>query len=135
MQNSLTEKQTEAIKLLEEKFPNILPEEVGNYKEEAFCSNSYDIECIVRKIRSERKPFKITLRESSKRKHSCETTPRYEILLQNRVWGELYFNIKGYCGYLPTADGCRISIGDKSISFIKREISALNREAKHDHLD
>jgi hypothetical protein len=70
----------------------------------------------------------ITLVEAPHKKSICETKMRYSVMLHGKYYGELYFNMTGYVGYLPTADGMQLSIGEKSISVYKKEIAVLNRE-------
>lgn len=70
----------------------------------------------------------ITLIEAPHKKAVCEFKMRYDVMLHGKFFSELYFNVKGYVGYLPTADGMRLSIGEKSLAVYKREIAVLNRE-------
>jgi hypothetical protein len=49
-------------------------------------------------------------------------------MLHGQKVDQLYFNMKGYVGYLPTPDGAKLDIGEKSISVFRREVAALNRE-------
>jgi hypothetical protein len=46
------------------------------------------------------------------------------------VWGDLWFNMRGYVGNLPLPGGHRLSIGERGISAYKSEIKQINREAK-----
>jgi hypothetical protein len=57
-----------------------------------------------------------------------ERTPRYDIVLNDKVVGPLTYNMRGYIGYLPTPTGSKLDIGERSISAFKREVAALNRE-------
>lgn len=57
-----------------------------------------------------------------------EKTPRYDVFLNGVLYGQLYFNLKGYVGYLPTPEGRCLSIGESSISAYKKTIAQLNRE-------
>jgi hypothetical protein len=75
-------------------------------------------------------PFKITLRETRVGCAICETTPRYDVLVNNIKVDQLYFNTRGYIGYLPTPDGKKLDIGERSISAFRREVAKINREAK-----
>lgn len=63
-----------------------------------------------------------------------ETTPRYDVVLHGQVVGQLYFNMRGYCGVLPTPSGASLDIGEKSISAYRREVASLNREFAEDLL-
>ena len=70
----------------------------------------------------------IELVENLRARAICETTPRYDVMLHGQKVDQLYFNMKGYVGYLPTLDGAKLDIGEKSISIFRREVAALNRE-------
>ena len=60
----------------------------------------------------------IELVETRRGQHICETTPRYDVMLHGvRVqgtWSQLWFNMRGYVGVLPTPDGKGVDIGEKS---------------------
>ena len=62
----------------------------------------------------------------------CETTPRFDVILYDvRVpgdRGQLYFNMTGYVGQLPTPDGAGVSIGERPITAWKAEAAKINRE-------
>ena len=62
----------------------------------------------------------------------CEREPRYDVILYDvRVpgtFGQLWFNMRGYIGQLPTPDGCAVDIGEKPISAWRAEAAKLNRE-------
>jgi hypothetical protein len=58
----------------------------------------------------------------------CETTDRYDVILNGVLFDQLWFNTRGYVGYLPHPDGWKLSIGEKSISAYKKEVASLNRE-------
>lgn len=72
--------------------------------------------------------FRITLEERAGR-HILERTPRYDILVNGESKGELYFNMTGYVGYLPTVHGHKMDIGERGISAFRKEVVQLNREA------
>ena len=74
--------------------------------------------------------FKLELKENRRKMAICERHPRYDVVLNGKVAGELFFNMRGYAGYLPTPDGVVLDIGEKGISAFKRAVSDLNREAK-----
>lgn len=59
-----------------------------------------------------------------------ETTPRYDVVLNGAAVGELYFNTRGYVGYLPTVQGSKMDIGERGISAFRKEVAILNREAE-----
>ena len=70
----------------------------------------------------------IKIIEAPHRRAICETRMRYIVMLNGKEYGEIYFNMTGYCGYLPLPDGSRMSVGECGISQIKREAAAINRE-------
>jgi hypothetical protein len=72
----------------------------------------------------------ISLREAPRKRAICETKMRYDILLNGKPVSELYFNMTGYCGYLPLPDGTKLDIGERCISAFRAEIRRLNKEAK-----
>ncbi len=55
---------------------------------------------------------------------------RYDVLANGVLCDTLYYNMRGYQGYLPLPDGGKLDIGEKSISAYKKEISLLNKESK-----
>jgi hypothetical protein len=57
-----------------------------------------------------------------------EVEDRYDVLLRGVKVGQLYFNMRGYVGALPTPDGGLLDIGERSIAKYRREVAALNRE-------
>lgn len=73
--------------------------------------------------------FRIELAER-RSPHLLERHPRYDVLLNGESTGELYYNVKGYVGTLPTISGARLDIGERPISAFRREAAILNREAK-----
>lgn len=73
--------------------------------------------------------FKLSLREK-KSPHFMETKPRYDVLVNDKVVDELYFNMTGYRGCLMNIDGHRVALRESGISTFKREVGAINREAK-----
>ena len=60
----------------------------------------------------------------------CETTDRYDVVLNGVTVGQLYHNIIGYVGTLPLPEGGKLSIGERSITAYNREVAKLNREFK-----
>ncbi|SEB98405.1 hypothetical protein [Bradyrhizobium erythrophlei] len=76
-------------------------------------------------------PWKLELQETRRGCQTLEKTPRYDVLLNGARTGQLYFNIRGYVGYLPTPTGGKLDIGEKGITAFRREVSALNREARN----
>jgi hypothetical protein len=73
--------------------------------------------------------FRISL-EERKSPHSLERHPRYAVLVNGEQQGELYYNMRGYQGYLPTVHGSKMDIGERGISAFRKEVIALNREAE-----
>lgn len=70
----------------------------------------------------------VTIRETRRGKDICETTPRYEVLLNGNPTGEqLYFNTRGFIGHLPLIDGSNFYPGEVSISKYRAVISKINR--------
>jgi len=57
-----------------------------------------------------------------------ETHSRYHVLLHGKNVGELYFNMTGYVGYLPTPNGTQLDIGERAISAFRKAVAQLNRE-------
>ena len=57
-----------------------------------------------------------------------EPQPRYDVMLHGKKVGQLYFNMRGYLGTLPTPEGRNLVIGEKGISAYKKEAVRLNRE-------
>lgn len=77
----------------------------------------------------EKKPaFRISLAEKPG-KHILEREPRFDVLVNGEPQGELYFNMTGYVGYLPTVQGSKMDIGERAISAFRKEVAALNRDA------
>ncbi|GGR37939.1 hypothetical protein [Deinococcus ruber] len=70
----------------------------------------------------------ITLVEAPRKKSSCEQEMRYDVLLHGKQYSELYFNLRGYLGSLPTPDNLPLDIGEKSISAYRKQIALLNQE-------
>lgn len=70
----------------------------------------------------------ISLVEAPQRKAILEKNMPYDVHLHGKYWGHLYFNLTGYCGYLPTATGGALDIGERPIIAYRRHIRDLNRE-------
>ncbi|WP_137917061.1 hypothetical protein [Hydrogenophaga sp. 2FB] len=70
----------------------------------------------------------IELREAPGRMSLAESNMRYEVLLNGKHFDELYFNIRGYVGALPTPEGKRLVLPESSITKFRGEIAKLNRE-------
>lgn len=70
----------------------------------------------------------IELREKPEAMSVAERHMRYEVLLQGKPFDELYFNIRGYVGSLPTPEGRRMVMPESSITKFRGEIAKLNRE-------
>lgn len=68
--------------------------------------------------------------EAAPGRHILERMPRYRVMLNDAPQGELYFNMTGYVGYLPTVQGGKMDIGERGIGAFRREVAALNREAR-----
>jgi hypothetical protein len=76
-----------------------------------------------------RPAFKISLSEKPGR-HILERQPRYAVLVNGAPQGELYYNMRGYQGYLPTVHGASMDIGERGITAFRKEVTHLNREAQ-----
>lgn len=79
--------------------------------------------------RTTHQPFRLALR-------ARPTTPLqrhadFDLLLNGKVVGELYYNMTGYVGTLPQPDGTGLIIGEKGISAYRAEIARINREARN----
>lgn len=74
--------------------------------------------------------WKLELRETRRGCAMLEKTPRFDVILNGQIAGQLHFNMRGYIGYLPTPTGGKLDIGEKGITAFRREVSALNREAR-----
>jgi hypothetical protein len=57
-----------------------------------------------------------------------ETQPRYDVLLHGQKVGQLYFNMRGYVGTLPTSRGHDLNIGERGISAYRKAVAQLNKE-------
>ena len=58
----------------------------------------------------------------------CETQSRYDVLLHGKKVGQLYFNMRGYVGTLPTPRGTHLCIGERTISAYRKAVAQLNKE-------
>lgn len=63
----------------------------------------------------------------SKKGSFLETKPRYEVMLEDKKVGELYFNMKGYIGSIPTPSNSSMSIGERGIAAYKQEVAYQNK--------
>lgn len=68
-----------------------------------------------------------------------EREDRYDVMLNGVLFFQLYYNMRGYVGYLPSppSDGGvkpgNLTIGERGISAYKAEVAKLNKEwAEHD---
>jgi hypothetical protein len=57
-----------------------------------------------------------------------EATPRYNVMLEGVKVGQLYYNMRGYVGNLPTPDGHNLYVPEGGIARFRREAARLNRE-------
>jgi hypothetical protein len=73
-------------------------------------------------------PKAITLVETREGCQILETHPRYHVFLHGKKVGELYFNLRGYVGTLPTPSGAELYIGERGISAYRKAAAQLNRE-------
>ena len=73
--------------------------------------------------------WKLILKE--KPRTSFQRNPDYALLLNGAPAGEIYYNMDGYVGALPVpGTTTKRVIGERALSAYKREIAALNREAR-----
>ena len=73
-------------------------------------------------------PKAIQLVENLKDRSMMEAESRFDVMLNGKLFYQLYFNMTGYCGYLPLPGGRRLDIGERPISVFRKEIARLNRE-------
>lgn len=71
---------------------------------------------------------RITIKACPDKKSIHEQHERYAVMLDGQPFSELYFNLTGYVGTLPTPEGSKLTIGEKPLSTYRREIEQLNRE-------
>jgi hypothetical protein len=57
-----------------------------------------------------------------------ESTPRYNVMLRGVKVDQLFYNMRGYVGNLPTPDGSSLYVPESGISRFRREAAKLNRE-------
>lgn len=73
--------------------------------------------------------FKLTIEEKSGGRAMMETKPRFAVKVNGREVSELYFNTKGYQGYLRDIRGRAVDVGERAISAFKKEARRINKEA------
>lgn len=77
---------------------------------------------------------RIKLEPRPNRMACAETHMRYAIMLDGEEFSDLYWNMRGYRGVIPTLreDGSigRFDPGEKSLAVFKREIAQSNKELK-----
>lgn len=61
-----------------------------------------------------------------------EKEPRYDVLFNGVLFDQLYFNTRGYVGYLPAPrpDGTavKLNLGERGIGSFKKRAAELNKE-------
>jgi hypothetical protein len=72
----------------------------------------------------------IKIVEAPRKRSMCETKMRYDVMLNGEVFDTLYFNTRGYLGYLPLPGGEKLALPECGISAYKAEARRINREAK-----
>jgi len=70
----------------------------------------------------------IEIVEAPHRRAIAEQHMRYEVRLNGKFFDELYFNMRGYVGTLPTPGGGRLALPEGSITSFRREAAKLNAE-------
>jgi hypothetical protein len=73
-------------------------------------------------------PKAITLVETWEGCAILESHSRYHVLLHDKRVGELYFNLRGYVGTLPTPTGTHLCIGERGIGAYRKAVAQLNKE-------
>jgi hypothetical protein len=79
---------------------------------------------------------RITLVEAPRKRSMMEITMRYDVMLDGKLFSEMYYNMRGYRGDIPvlSSDGTgrvvKFDPGEKPLATFKREIAASNREMK-----
>jgi hypothetical protein len=71
---------------------------------------------------------RVTIEERPRRMAMLETKMVYAVMLDGKEFSELYWNMRGYVGYIPTVGGGRLNIGERSLSNYRREVAEANRE-------
>ena len=80
------------------------------------------------------KTKRITLVETRRGCAMLEKEPRYDVMFDGVLFFQLYYNLRGYVGYLPATPEVKgnkpasLDIGEKTISTFKKEIVKLNKE-------
>lgn len=72
----------------------------------------------------------VTIKEAPRKRSICETKMRYDVFLNGVLFDTLYFNMRGYLGYLPLPGGEKLALPECGISAYKAEIRRINAEAK-----
>jgi hypothetical protein len=70
----------------------------------------------------------ITLREAPQRRAILEKHMHFDVLLHGHKVSELYFNMRGYRGSIPTPEGAMLDIGERGISTWKTWIKTINSQ-------
>ena len=70
----------------------------------------------------------IELIETRQGREIMETTPRYNVMLHGVKVEQLWWNLKGFVGNLPTPDGSSLYVPESGIARFHREVAKLNRE-------
>lgn len=79
---------------------------------------------------------RIKIVENNRKRAIFETTPRYDVLLDGKLFSELCYNMRGYIGYLPIpsqdrpGEFAKLDIGERPLSAFRKEVAAINRELK-----
>jgi len=78
------------------------------------------------------KKFYLRLVEAPRRKAVCEKEMRYEIHSEEKRIADVFYNMRGYCVNpgIPYSDGSFLRLPECSLSQIRKEIAASNREHK-----
>lgn len=71
---------------------------------------------------------KIKLVAVPHKREPLETHMRYDVYFDGSLFDTLYYNLTGYVGFLPTPEGKKLSIGERSLTAYRKEMTRLNRE-------
>ena len=59
---------------------------------------------------------------------SAKRNPATTFSCMARNLGQLYFNMRGYVGTLPTPSGTQLCIGERTITAYRKTVAQLNKE-------
>ena len=74
-----------------------------------------------------KKQHKITLREIREGCRILEKESRYDVLLNGKKVGQLFFNMRGYYGTLPLPNGRQLGMPESGIGAYRKMAARINR--------